>query len=59
MRPARKLTPAPDEMEMLASVSRSGGDEAGDRLKDHGTQERFRAYIDGKVVRLLKELTAD
>lgn len=50
----RRATPKPDEMEMLASVSRSGGgaDEGGDALKDLGTQERFRAYIDGKVGRL-------
>jgi len=37
-------------MELIASVSRSGGDGAeGDALKDFGTQMRFRAYIDDKV----------
>lgn len=37
-------------MELLASVSRSGGDGAeGDALKDYATQERFRRYIDEKI----------
>lgn len=60
----RKNTPKPDDMELLASVSRSGGDDAdGDALKEYSTQERFRAYIDGRVSCLqrccLLALTAD
>ncbi|ODO04976.1 hypothetical protein I350_05587 [Cryptococcus amylolentus CBS 6273] len=38
------------EMEMVQSVSRSGGDGAqGDALKDWGTQDRYRAYISTRV----------
>ncbi|WVQ78895.1 hypothetical protein IAT38_000986 [Cryptococcus sp. DSM 104549] len=38
------------EMEMMQSVSRSGGDGAeGDALKSWETQERYRAYIDQRV----------
>lgn len=45
----RTFTPVPDEMELLASVSRSGGTEEGDALKNYDTQERLRGYIDEKV----------
>lgn len=55
----RKSTPQPDEMEMLASVSRSGGDEAGDRLKDHGVQARFRVYIQERIARYDAASVAD
>ncbi|WVF66011.1 hypothetical protein IAT40_000749 [Kwoniella sp. CBS 6097] len=38
------------EMEMMQSVSRSGGDGAeGDALKDWSTQERYREYIDERI----------
>ncbi|KAK8861688.1 hypothetical protein IAR55_002511 [Kwoniella newhampshirensis] len=38
------------EMELMQSVSRSGGDGAnGDALKDWGTQERYRQYIDERI----------
>lgn len=44
-------SPAPSDMELLASVSRSGGgnEAGGDALKDFDTQERFRRYIDERV----------
>lgn len=45
----RTFTPIPNEMELLASVSRSGGTEEGDALKCYDTQERLRGYIDEKV----------
>ncbi|WWD16389.1 hypothetical protein CI109_100815 [Kwoniella shandongensis] len=38
------------EMELMQSVSRSGGDGAeGDALKDWNTQERYRQYIDERI----------
>ncbi|TXT12580.1 uncharacterized protein COLE_02990 [Cutaneotrichosporon oleaginosum] len=52
-------TPPPDEMELLASVSRSGGNADGDRLKDPETQARFRAYIEDKRYRAARGANAD
>lgn len=50
LKPTRRtFTPIPNEMELLASVSRSGGTEEGDALKNYDTQERLRGYIDEKV----------
>ncbi|KAK4690073.1 hypothetical protein P7C73_g28, partial [Tremellales sp. Uapishka_1] len=51
MKPARiRDVAAPSRMEMLASVSRSGGDgKEGDALKDPETQVEFRRYIDERI----------
>ncbi|ORX35285.1 hypothetical protein BD324DRAFT_652422 [Kockovaella imperatae] len=59
LKPMRSSTPGRsggsegmNEMEMMQSVSRSGGDGAeGDALKDWTTQERYRAYIDERIAK--------
>ncbi|WOO81605.1 uncharacterized protein LOC62_03G005127 [Vanrija pseudolonga] len=53
MRPTRRTFSAPPgEMELLASVSRSGGlEDGGDALKDLDVQRRFRTYIDERIHR--------
>ncbi|KAL1410762.1 hypothetical protein Q8F55_001704 [Vanrija albida] len=55
MRPTptrRTFSAPPGEMELLASVSRSGGlEDGGDALKDHDVQRRFRTYIDERIHR--------